>query len=226
MDSRSLFGVALLLGLGCSTYNKVSLEFADVPTGDGDVSVPHGFFCKVDGRPLAAVASEAAGEATGRACIVTDLIYWNSRQMPGCRPAELLNFCRKGENDCEPIRRGVVDVDLPDGGTFAERVAQTLATVRGKPAEVYDTPALPLVVRVFATFQPCADLDPGEAGDRISGHDQDLVFGCAYSCPVWLDDVRGEILLDLDSFDPECGRSVRACSSNDFAREADAVPAQ
>ena len=47
---------------------------------------------------------------------------------------------------------------------------------------------------------------------QLVGTDFDRLVGCAYSCPVQLDDVDGAIALSLDTLSRMCERDVRACS--------------
>jgi hypothetical protein len=211
--------------------NPVSLKFSTVSSKAS--SGPHGFLCEVDdppagsnedGRLMAGVAhgvAVARNIDTTKACVVVDVVEWGE-DFPGCRAAELLEFCRDPEHACTPGVRGKVEVTVPEAGTIAERITQALESLAEEDPVLGNTPDTPVMVRVFATFQPCNQLrdipedDPEDDGGRT---DPDLLFGCAHSCPVRLDDVTGELSLDLDTLDSECEPSVRACARPSFATE-------
>ncbi len=73
-----------------------------------------------------------------------------------------------------------------------------------------DAPDDPIVVRVAATQQTCDELLPPDGS--LPALEPELAVGCAYSCPVVLDDLRGTLGLALDTLDDRCGPQVRACA--------------
>ena len=40
-----------------------------------------------------------------------------------------------------------------------------------------------------------------------------LALGCAYSCPVQLDQVSGSVAISIDTVDNRCEAAVRACAA-------------
>ncbi|MBA3818779.1 MAG: hypothetical protein H0X17_07800, partial [Deltaproteobacteria bacterium] len=78
-----------------------------------------------------------------------------------------------------------------------------------------DAPDRPVVIRVVATTQPCDEIAQVEPGDPslYVGLDARAAVGCAYSCPVLLDEVTGSISVSLDALDDRCEASVAVCAA-------------
>jgi hypothetical protein len=193
-------GVLLALWLaGCAAdVNEVALILPE----DGAV----GLTC-VDsetGEPLLTRARVTGG--TVEVSVVVD--YLRFEGVPSCRPTQLLAWC--AERGCPAVARDCRTVRLPvPGGTptlpeIQDAVLTELA--RGGPV-TSDAPDGVVLVRMVVTNQACDALlpSPGERPPRPACDD---LLGCLYSCPVQLDEVRGDVLLELDSLTEQCDEVV------------------
>jgi hypothetical protein len=86
-------------------------------------------------------------------------------------------------------------------------IADLGAALRALPPLFRDAPDGPVVVRAVASTEPCAQL---EARGRF---DVDGLMGCAYSCPVVLDDLDGSLRLGFATSEPFCAGAVRGCAA-------------
>jgi hypothetical protein len=70
-----------------------------------------------------------------------------------------------------------------------------------------DAPDEPVIIRVVATAQHCSDIPLDTKFDITQ------LVGCVYSCPLQLDFVQGDVLLDLPALTNQCEEAVVACAS-------------
>jgi len=193
--------VLALLVFGCKdTSNRVDLVLGTSNT--------NAFECRANDGPglLVSRAHDA-----GLAAFVVDFIALEG--IPGCRSGEIASWCRESSERCQITRRECFNV-LEVGETvaeFEERIEEELAT-----ATIEDAPDVPLLVRVVGVASNCAEIEAG-------GLDFECLelLGCGHSCPVVLDQVRGEIIIALDTFSQQCEDEVRLCASSDFAAGAE-----
>lgn len=214
---RALLFSSLATLVGCQVEHKVKLELA----GDAG-SISQGFLCRTE----AALPGLAAGDflferghdlASGevRFSIVVEVTSLGD-VLPGCLPEEILGVCRSvgdcpsAGRFCAPIvaqgPRGKRLATMNESETAAF-VGQLGAALKALPPLFRDAPDGPVVVRAVATTEPCETLDVAE---RFA---VDGLMGCAYSCPVVLDDLDGALRLGFATSDDFCAAEVRGCAA-------------
>jgi hypothetical protein len=132
---------------------------------------------------------------------------------PGCRVAELSAWCNAHPDACRPVRRTCIPITFtaPPGAAPAElsrRVAEGLAERRTIDD---DAPSEPVVVRIVGVAKSGAcDASEQDPAAPYAG----ALVGCAYSCPVVLTSVEGDVLVDVDVVKETCSRGlVDLCAS-------------
>lgn len=193
MRATPLFAGLVLLATGCDREQTVRIQLG--PDGE---TLTQGFACR-DGDTL--LASRALVGDELQMTLVVDLIRLDG--FPGCRGEELIRACDAG--GCELVRpRFCTTVTVPASDTET-----LLAALRAQLADevvTSDAPDGAVLVRAVATTRAVACdalpdvLPPAE------------LVGCAYSCPVLLDEVEGSIALSLDALSDQCAREVEACA--------------
>ncbi|MCB9598105.1 MAG: hypothetical protein H6719_35655 [Sandaracinaceae bacterium] len=189
---RRSFLCALLL-VGCAAdVNPVRLVFP--PDG------PLGLAC-VDSttrEPLIASARRVEGRV--ETSVVLDYLGFDG--VPSCRPVQLLQWC--GTRGCPIRRRDCVPLVLepPLPMTPETLLSESLAQLRAVSPVTDDAPDGVVLIRMVVTNQPCDELE-GPGPLRC-----DDLLGCVYSCPVQLDEVQGDVLLELDALSSTCDETV------------------
>jgi hypothetical protein len=218
---------------------RVSFHEITVGLGGAQVTVPSGFTCGsvVVQAMVPLVQSEFLAERLEepgpyQANLVVDFIGLGGA--PGCRPFEIEAWC--GDRPCTSVFRRCVPLSLdpPPARLLRDRgplLARNVGTAV-KAAEAFtiteDAPDDVVLVRAVATTQSC----DGLADDPAARLDPSAVLGCAYSCPVQLDDVTEPIVLaqpaavieQLGTGTPLCVPATASCA-NDF-RPVDGVDAR
>jgi len=195
----------MLLLAACKETKEVTLTFG--ATG----RIPIGFRCRDDnGRYLAARAADRAA-GTVKLALLVDFIGMGG--LPSCRPSEMAAFCQ--ENHCTVLTdppRVCFDLEASLGENEENAVLTVGNLVRQLEGRAVtdDAPHGPVVIRAIATAQRCADLGGATVPD-----DARLV-GCAVSCPVQLEGVSGDILLDLPTLSDRCAAGVTNCAHGLF----------
>ena len=206
-------GLALAAALAaCSKSNEVELLL-----GPTDTTFSEGFLCRsrATNLPLLARAVEDNQLVFQLVIDVVDL----QGKFPSCRGEELLAACRASPCpiavSASPTRRYCERIAVPismDGAELRRTIGEQLAS-RGKI--LADAPARPVMIRAVTTQQPCDEValvkpeDPTQYVDL----DPDRALGCAYSCPVQLDEISGSLSVSLDVLTPFCEDTVRACAA-------------
>jgi hypothetical protein len=203
--------VASITLAGCVVERSVDLDLARGPGG-----LPAGFFCRAPSatggapylieqvasrfRPCAASCARGECRSVG---LVFDFIETGG--VPSCRASSIAAFC--DSSPCNVTVRRCFDAEVCLSGDQRETVDAVDTALRTASGGVIldEAPNGPVLVRMIGTAQACADV-------RAEGLDARSTFGCAYSCPAQLDAVEGDVLLDLDAFDDECGSNVFACA--------------
>jgi hypothetical protein len=195
-----MVGRALLLlgAAACTEVHTVSIDLGE--------DVPVGFQC-VDGAgdPLALRA--LGGDGFAHTNIVVDYIRLGG--VPSCLPTGILEWCR--DHPCGPIleaRSCQALPAIPLGSSLEEAAMNYRAVVESLEGTLISesAPREPVLVRLVATIQPCAELETGPGFDSA-----DLV-GCLLSCPVQLAGVD-EIFLGSPTLDTTCSEDlVIACA--------------
>jgi hypothetical protein len=138
---------------------------------------------------------------------------------PSCRPTPLSEWCNA--NGCPPITeaRRCFPLEFPGAvegcpGERAEpcRLARAIDNLGGAPI-LDDAPDESVVIRAVAVAESCDEVAAG--GSTFA---RERLMGCSYSCPVVLDEVEGEIFLDLESGLQPCSPNVEVCATDQLLR--------
>ena len=201
--------LALVALLGCQQAHVVALQL-----GPSEDTLTAGFGCLQDSDPTKLLAGRALQpNGTLEFAVVVDVIALGGA-FPGCRGEELFAACNAGECEIVPREDGtrycrdiVVDAAAV-AAAMDDDLGPMLDIIRAKLREepvTLDAPDQPVVLRAVATVESCAAVPatfaPGE------------LIGCAYSCPVQLDEVDGPIALSLDTLSRQCEREVKFCAA-------------
>ncbi|MDQ3335596.1 MAG: hypothetical protein M4D80_10555 [Myxococcota bacterium] len=200
--------IALVIALAaCSKTNDVTLLL-----GPDEDRLSRGFVCRADASPNPFLMAAALVPGTGklRFALVVDVLELDAGGVfPGCRGEELRDLCRT-RNCKKTSRRTCVDnveVDFP-AGFNPDDPADVKALVTefrksiGERTLISDVTSAPVIIRVVA-MKECP------ASDDL---DVNLALGCAYSCPVQLDQISGSVSISIDTIDNRCESTVRACA--------------
>jgi len=186
---------------GCADHRTVTLLL-----GPDDDTLTAGFACRAETGEL--LIEHARVAASYRFSLVIDTVALGAT-FPGCRGEEIVAACDGGTCDrigrfCTAITIDAADITSPTA------ILAALHAQLGHPTLIADAPHEPIVVRAATTLQTCDELMP--AGGAYPRLDPDQAVGCAYSCPVILDDISGSLGLALDTLDDRCAGQVRACA--------------
>jgi hypothetical protein len=200
--------ILLLVLVGCSKTNDVTLLL-----GPDEDHVSRGFLCRADAAPNDFLMAAALVPNTRRLrfALVVDVLELDAQGVfPGCRGEELLELCR--ERDCKKTtRRSCVDnveIDFPigfdaDNPADVKALLDKLRASIGQRTLVPDVTSAPVIIRVVA-MKTCPT-------DNLL--DASAALGCAYSCPVQLDQVSGSVAISLDTLEGRCESAMRACAA-------------
>lgn len=168
--------------------------------------VPLGFRCKdAAGKPLVQRALTTPGR-TLKVSVIVDFIGLDG--FPTCRLSDIVNFCT--DHECRPI----TDPPL----RTCKELTKQLAVGEDAQGALYDllkglagtiltdnAPDQTVILRVAASAQPCDEI-------LAAGFTAADLVGCVFSCPLQLDLVSGDVLLDLPAFNDTCEPQVQACA--------------
>jgi hypothetical protein len=171
--------------------------------GPDDKTLTAGFTCKDDNGNLL-LASTQSGDSYVFSLVFDTIDLGGSE--PGCRGEELVATCQK--ETCSRISRFCKQVTVPT--TDAAAILASLHGQLDHPDILTNAPADPIVVRAVATQERCDNLMPPDG--TFPKLDPNKVVGCAYSCPVILNDLHGSLGLALDTLDDQCATEVHACA--------------
>ena len=178
----------LLLLAGCEPVNEVRLVVPDdavglscVDSATGDLLIERG---------VTAGAVEAS--------VVLDYLAFDG--VPSCRAVQLVRWCNN--RGCPVVQRDCIRVRLsPVPAPEAVREAFGAEVARMSPI-TFDAPDGVVTVRATLTTQTCEELASGAGGfPELSC---DALLACIYSCPVQLDEVSGDVELELDALGTTC----------------------
>jgi hypothetical protein len=200
--------LVLVLGLlaGCKQVDTVHLAFGVTAT----VHTPVGFRCRDSTGKFLDARAVGAGRSF-HVSILVDFIDLGGG-LPTCRPSDIARWCT--DHACAPITDDPAhdrvcfdyDTQLGVGDDAVHAMGDALAQIDGTLI-TDDGPTRPVIVRAVATAQRCRDLTAPTAAFAV-----DQLVGCAMSCPVQLDSVSGDVLLDLPTLSDMCQASVEACA--------------
>jgi hypothetical protein len=210
--------IMYLLAAACSETTTVHLTFGqDTSAATTAAGTPVAFRCRdADGHFLPSRA--VVGTGTGRQLAVAFVVdFFALGGVPSCRPGDIARWCQGESHDCHVIAddanapRLCFDTSAPlsPTGEASRAMADVLAGLEGRIV-TSDAPHEPVIIRVVASAQSCAQLTPG------ADYAADQLVGCALSCPVQLDSVSGDVLLDLPTISDMCEASVVACAQGTF----------
>jgi hypothetical protein len=201
----------LILALAaCQTGHDVKLLL-----GPDENTLSAGFLCVDEtGAELVRQTTIGGNPPVLQFAIVVDLVTLGERVL-GCRGEELVTGCADGECAIASRSCRVVSLELASPAGLLEAVTAQLAGFKITD----DAPDEPVIVRVVAfdlpnplgvgvTECPRELLDP--ATDLTAG-----AVGCAYSCPVELDNVD-RVSVSLDTLTRMCEPVVRLCAGFPF----------
>jgi hypothetical protein len=207
----------LLLLAACQVDHHVELLLGpnkDTPSA--------GFTCKDPANPtqLLIARGYTAADATLRFTLVVDVIDLGN-VFPSCLGEDIMTACGSGgcqlstqvapKRFCEPV----AVPNITSSATAARQIDDYLAAMY--PDVIDDAPHRPVIVRAVALLNAdCRTLQAATDGVYPS-LDPDQALGCAYSCPVSLDDAQGTISLGLDtalagSGASACVQAVKVCA--------------
>jgi hypothetical protein len=193
----------------CEREHVVTIQL-----GPSDDTLTAGFNCVQDADTMKLLAARALQPDNSlRFAVVVDVISLGG-QLPGCRGEELFAACPAGRctivpradgtRYCEDITVSAADVAAAlneDSGPMLNSIRTQL---QAQPVTL-DAPDVPVLIRSVATTESCAAI-PTE-------FDLTRLVGCAYSCPVQLDEVDGPVALSLDTLTRMCEREVKFCAA-------------
>lgn len=211
MKLHGWLALALLVG-GCDEVRQVKMSFGE--EGEG----LDGFLCREDASD--AYLLERSRPQDGASSLVVDFIELEGA--PGCRSGQLIQWC--ATHDCRVLaeHRTCTPFPLPDVEGTDRSVARgrLLDTIRGlSGARVSsDAPDRFIIVRATATLQPCDSLLPSPE-NALPELLEDALVGCAYSCPVLLDQLEQDVFLGFDTLTEKCAQGVRVCASGNLRWE-------
>lgn len=153
----------------------------------------------------------ARARTEGSARVVLDY-FGITGGVPGCMADNFIDHCSRNCCPALPAQRVCVDVPLADAATRTDRqlADDILNGLHGRVASS-DAPDGYVYVRVVVTTETCAELEATDGGTRPEFDSEQLV-GCAYSCPVVLDQVQGTLALGLPALGEQCGAVVDSCA--------------
>ncbi len=223
--SSSIAALALACSASaCQVEHKVKLELAGAAG-----SISQGFLCRTELAAPGLLAGDFLFErghdlATGavRFSMIVDVTSLGD-VLPGCLPEEILGVCR-GEDACPIAARSCAALSVP--GPRGKRLAAMSeperaaffaalgAALRELPPLFRDAPDGPVVIRAVASTEACEQLATPAAAD----FSLDGLMGCAYSCPVILDELDGALRLGFATSEELCAPQVRGCAAYPAAR--------
>jgi hypothetical protein len=186
---------------------------------------PLGFRCAGGDGPLMSVSQICSGDRCQFALMI-DMVDLGppDAEAPGCRLLELRGWCNDDPpRSCTAIDSSRVCRDIgfrnEDVATQCDRIVEAIANVE-VPLLAIDAPDRLVQVRAVAMKGNCARYGYDAAAIGPAGvvktadelYQQDLL-GCAQSCPVVLDNVRGRLVLELDVAGDQCNaETVYKCA--------------
>jgi len=195
----------LLLLVACQSGHDVRIRLG--PTDD---TLSQGFRC-VDaaGNELYLKTQISTMPPKYQFAIVVDIIGLGDT-VPGCRAEELIPTCMAG--DCKRLSRSchVVTIEVR-GGDTPETILAKLREQLSDFVVDRNAPDEPVIIRVIAVDLPDALPETQSECPATLPNVPSSAVGCAYSCPVQLDDVD-EVFVSLDTLTPECGKAVEICA--------------
>ncbi len=202
--------LALVLLTGCEEVRQVRLTFGE--EGEG----LDGFLCREEDGSYLLSRAVPAGGGQVPSSLVIDFIRLEG--LPGCRSGQLIRWCADHPCSVIPEHRVCIPSPLPDitGLKRPEaraEIHEALRNLSGAPV-ASEAPDEFIIVRVTATLEPCEALQA--SGDTVPALREEELVGCAYSCPVELNAIEGDVYLGFDTLTEQCTQGIRVCGSGDL----------
>lgn len=206
--TREVLLAALAALASCEVDHHVRLLL-----GPNEDTISSGFTCHDPDAPANLLVERAYDPATGTfaGTLVVDVVDLGG-VFPSCLAEDIEASC--GSASCQllvadaPTRfcDDTLRVPISD---LADAPRELEAYLDAHyPTVIADAPHRPVILRVVITQQACADIQVQTAG-AWAPLDPASVLGCAYSCPLSLDDANGTISVGLDT--TLAGSSATAC---------------
>jgi hypothetical protein len=219
-SAAALLGIVWLVG--CEDVHRIRLKFEPNQDPASPVSGLDGFLCHVDPTPTSSgvppFLAEAALQGSGRAEMSLVVDFLKLGGTPDTHFSEIVGWCMS--HGCTPLpsARRCQAVPLPLGPGQPPAPTAIMLAIQALAGGLIatDAPLEPTIVRVFASAQGCAELPAaGDGKPRL-----DKLLGCAFSNPVLLGAINGDLVIDLPSVGtPFCAGQVYLCA-NDFTPPA------
>lgn len=195
----------------CVEVRRIQITFGE--QGEG----LDGFLCRdTAGTPILTRLDDGSGQSRP-AALVVDFIRLGG--LPGCRSGQVVRWCV--DHPCAPIaeHRACIEVQFsPLTGLTRPQLRQAVQeSLRNMDGTLLsgDAPDEFVLVRVVGTAQTCAEVERRGDG-TIPPFDEDRLVGCAYSCPVLLDSLEGDLFLGFETLTDVCEQGVRVCAAGDL----------
>jgi hypothetical protein len=146
-----------------------------------------------------------------------------------------------GRRWCQPVHLEALDFRGVTPGDLLNLLAFVRDVINAHTEDIYDqlrmgdlfsrnAPDEPVIVRAVATLESCDDvMRPNATNDGYNPFNLSQgptacepaapapeLIGCAYSCPVLLDQVTTAVTLSIDSATARCEPVVRVCAGQDL----------
>jgi hypothetical protein len=202
--------LALMLLTGCDEVRQVRLTFGD--EGEG----LDGFLCREDDGAYLLSGAVPAGGGQVPSSLVIDFVRLGG--LPGCRSGQIIRWCADHPCTVIPDHRVCIPAPLPDitGLTRAdarEEIREALRSLSGA-AVSSEAPDEFIIVRATATLESCEALQA--SGGTVPTMNEEELVGCAYSCPVELNAIEGDVYLGFDTLTEQCAQGIHVCASGDL----------
>jgi hypothetical protein len=208
---RAIFLLTIILA--CAIDRHVTLLLGPTATQPSS-----GFRCPDPNDPTSSLFGRSAAMGKLRFNLVVDLIDVG-QHVPSCVGEDILASCADGT--CKPTtaaapKRYCMPIAV-DAGTPAAVAQSVLQALQGS-AITSEAPHHPVIVRAVATMDDCAQHIQVANNGVWAPLDASQVLGCAYSCPVDLDTIDGDVSLgigiDLTMLSPtQCVTAIDACAA-------------
>lgn len=209
--------VIIVLGVivACAIQRHVTLLLGPTATQPSS-----GFACKDPNAPTNPLFGRANQNRHLVFNLVVDLIDVG-QHVPSCLGEDILTTCANGACQATTAaapKRYCAPLDVPAAADAMTIAQEVLAAVKTEGALITtDAPHHPVIVRAVATTDDCSNIQVANSGAWVP-LDTTKVLGCAYSCPVDLDTIDGDVSLgigiDLTKLTPtQCVQAIDACAT-------------
>ena len=165
-----------------------------------------GFQCVLDDDPSTLLAERFLEREV--ASVVVDYVRLGG--FSGCRTGQILDWC--DTHDCLPIaeHRVCVDLNIANPNAGNQTIANEIVDQLSGRLLTSEAQKEPVIIRAVVVANSCSEVPT--SGDL--NFECQRLLGCVYSCPVPLGELNGDVVLDLDTFDNRCQRTVEVCASS------------